>query len=156
MSGAVGTHVDGAGERRNSREVVLLFCVLTLLVLFSFTAFISRMYHKKIHVLADEWFAAGEERFQAGDANGALTDYQNALVYSPNNTKFQFHLAAALAAGSHYDQARPYLLALLSESPGSVRNAGSARPGQHNDDVYIGLLGKSADELEELRAEEVL
>ena len=33
---------------------------------------------------------------------------------------------------------------------------GPARPGQHNDDVYIGLLGKTAEELEELRAEEVL
>jgi tetratricopeptide (TPR) repeat protein len=134
MSGEVQTPVDGAGPRRNSREVVLLLCVLTLLVLFSFTAFISRMYHKKVHVLADEWFAAGEERFQAGDADGALTDYQNALVYSPNNTKFQFHLAAALAAGRHYDQARPYLLALLSESPGSGEvNLQLARiAAQHN------------------------
>jgi formyl-CoA transferase len=50
----------------------------------------------------------------------------------------------------------PGITPQLSESPGSVRNAGSARPGQHNDDVYIGLLGKSVDELEELRAEEVL
>jgi hypothetical protein len=37
-----------------------------------------------------------------------------------------------------------------------VRNAGPARPGQHNDDVYVGLLGKTAGELEELSAEEVL
>jgi len=49
----------------------------------------------------------------------------------------------------------PGITPLLSESPGSVRNAGSARPGQHNDDVYIGLLGKSVDELEKLRAEDV-
>jgi tetratricopeptide (TPR) repeat protein len=119
MSGAVQTPAGEPDPRRNSREVVLLLCVLTLLLLFSFTAFISRMYHKKIHVLADDWFAAGEERFQAGDPNSALTDYQNALVYSPNNTKFQFHLAVALAAARHSDQARPYLLALLSESPGS-------------------------------------
>ena len=56
---------------------------------------------------------------QAGDTALALTDYRNALVYSPNNTKFQFHLAEALAAAGKYDQARPYLLALLSESPGS-------------------------------------
>ncbi len=45
---------------------------------------------------------------------------------------------------------------MLSESPGRLRNAGPARPGQHNDDVYIGLLGKTAEELEELRAEGVL
>jgi tetratricopeptide (TPR) repeat protein len=109
----------GVGGRRNSREVILLLCVVFLLLLFLFTAFVSRMYHKKIHTLADEWFAAGEERFQAGDAGAALTDYQNAMVYSPNNTKFQFHLAEALAAAGRRDQARPYLLVLLSESPGS-------------------------------------
>src|SRR5271167_4169005 len=50
----------------------------------------------------------------------------------------------------------PGITPLLSESPGSVRNAGSARPGQHNDDVYIGLLGRTAEEVEQLRAEEVL
>jgi formyl-CoA transferase len=50
----------------------------------------------------------------------------------------------------------PGITPVLSESPGSVRNAGSARPGQHNDDVYLGLLGKSAAEIEELHAEGVL
>jgi formyl-CoA transferase len=50
----------------------------------------------------------------------------------------------------------PGITPVLSESPGSVRNAGSARPGQHNDDVYLGLLGKSAEELEQLRAEGVV
>jgi len=108
-----------SGPRRASREMILLLCVLSLLLLLSFTAFVSRMYHKKVHVLADQWFDAGERQLQAGDSAAALTDYRNALVYSPNNTKFQFHLAEALAAGGHYDQARPYLLALLSESPGS-------------------------------------
>jgi crotonobetainyl-CoA:carnitine CoA-transferase CaiB-like acyl-CoA transferase len=50
----------------------------------------------------------------------------------------------------------PGIVPVLSESPGSVRNAGPAHPGQHNDDVYKGLLGKTAGELEQLRAEEVL
>jgi hypothetical protein len=50
----------------------------------------------------------------------------------------------------------PGVVPVLSESPGRVRNAGPAQPGQHNDDIYIGLLGKTAGELEELRAEEVL
>ncbi|MCK0174743.1 CaiB/BaiF CoA-transferase family protein [Mycolicibacterium sp. F2034L] len=50
----------------------------------------------------------------------------------------------------------PGVVPVLSESPGGIRNAGSARPGQHNDEVYGELLGKSAVELEELRAEGVL
>ncbi|HEY1439712.1 MAG TPA: CoA transferase, partial [Mycobacterium sp.] len=62
----------------------------------------------------------------------------------------------------HYDERLerkvlgPGIVPALSESPGSVRNAGPAHPGQHNDDIYIGLLGKTAEELEELRSEEVL
>ncbi len=50
----------------------------------------------------------------------------------------------------------PGVIPVLSESPGSVRNAGSARPGQHNDEVYSGLLGLSADEVAALREEGVL
>ncbi|HEY0704122.1 MAG TPA: tetratricopeptide repeat protein [Candidatus Acidoferrales bacterium] len=124
----------GAVERRlNSREVVFLLCILSLIALSLFTAFVTRMYHKKVHTLADDYFSYGEERFQAGDTAAALTDYQNALVYSPNNTKFQFHLAEALAAAGRYDQARPYLLALLSEAPGSGEvNLQLARIAAHN------------------------
>jgi formyl-CoA transferase len=50
----------------------------------------------------------------------------------------------------------PGIVPQLSSTPGSVRSAGPARPGQHNDEVYIGLLGKTAAELETLRAEGVL
>ncbi|MBO0677521.1 CoA transferase [Mycolicibacterium sp. S2-37] len=50
----------------------------------------------------------------------------------------------------------PGVVPVLSESPGGIRSAGAARPGQHNEDVYVQLLGKSAAELEELRAEGVI
>lgn len=50
----------------------------------------------------------------------------------------------------------PGIVPALSESPGEIRNAGSAHPGQHNDEIYVGLLGKTAAELETLRAEGVL
>lgn len=50
----------------------------------------------------------------------------------------------------------PGIVPVLSESPGSIRNAGSAQPGQHNDEVYSGLLGLSADEVAELREVGVL
>ena len=62
----------------------------------------------------------------------------------------------------HYDERiqrsvlGPGIMPVFSESPGSIRNAGPARPGQHNDEVYRGLLGKSAVQLESLRAEGVL
>lgn len=120
MASAAHNSVDNTVEPRMiSREAVLLLCVLSLLLLFSFTAFVSRAYHKKIHVLADDWFASGEQSYRAGDFPAAMTDYQNSLVYAPNNSKFQFHLAQTFAAAGYSDRARPYLLALLSESPGS-------------------------------------
>ncbi len=50
----------------------------------------------------------------------------------------------------------PGVVPVLSESPGTIRNAGSARPGQHNHEVYRVLLGKSAAEIEELEERGVL
>lgn len=50
----------------------------------------------------------------------------------------------------------PGVVPVLSESPGGVRNAGPAYPGQHNDDVYGGLLGMSVHDIERLRTEGVL
>ena len=50
----------------------------------------------------------------------------------------------------------PGVIPVLSESPGTIRNAGSARPGQHNDEVYSGLLGLSDQELETLREQGVV
>jgi len=37
-----------------------------------------------------------------------------------------------------------------------VRSAGPARPGQHNDEIYRGLLGRTDAELQQLQAEGVI
>jgi formyl-CoA transferase len=50
----------------------------------------------------------------------------------------------------------PGVVPQLSATPGGVRNAGPARPGQHNREVYIGLLGKTAEDLTALENEGVL
>ncbi|MFY9751063.1 MAG: tetratricopeptide repeat protein [Candidatus Acidiferrales bacterium] len=103
------------------REAVLLGCLVLLVLFFGVTATVSRLYHKKIHTLADQWYAQGEQNFQAGNVQLALADYRNALAFSPANRIFQFHLAQALAVagGGRDEEARNYLLTLLSESPGS-------------------------------------
>jgi tetratricopeptide (TPR) repeat protein len=102
-----------------SREAVLVICLLLLLVLFSITAVVTRLYHHKIQSLADQWFGAGEANYQSHNMTAALVDYRNALVYSPNSLLYQFHLARALVAGGRGDEARSYLINLLAESPGS-------------------------------------
>ena len=50
----------------------------------------------------------------------------------------------------------PGVVPVLSESPGTIRSAGPARPGQHNDEVYSGLLGRTGEEIVELCSEGVL
>jgi tetratricopeptide (TPR) repeat protein len=123
----------GVRSRRiYSRESILIVCVLLLVLMSGVTAFITRQYHKKIHGLADQWFAQGDASFQAQHYSDAVSDFRNALVYSPNNSDFQFHLAQALASAGEGDQARSYLLNLLSESPGSGQiNLALARIAAH-------------------------
>jgi tetratricopeptide (TPR) repeat protein len=119
MASSTDTTPSAGIPKKYSREIVLLTTLVLLLISVIFTAFASRMYHKKYHVLGDEWFARGEQDFHSGNATSALSDYRNALLYSPGNTNFQFHLAKALAATGRNDEARAYLVALLSDSPGS-------------------------------------
>jgi tetratricopeptide (TPR) repeat protein len=113
-------HISASRSPRvYSREIVFLTTILLLVLMILVTAFLARMYHKKYHVLGDEWFAIGNASFRSGDAAAALGDYRNALLYNPGNPAFQFHLAQALAGTGRDDEARAYLTSLLSESPGS-------------------------------------
>lgn len=50
----------------------------------------------------------------------------------------------------------PGVIPVLSDTPGTIRCSGSAVPGQHNDEVYRGLLGRSAEDIDQLRDEGVL
>jgi tetratricopeptide (TPR) repeat protein len=133
MSAKNPSTVSAESPRVLSRELVLILCVLALVLLLALTALLSRLYHKKIHTLADTMFAQGEADEQAGRVNAALADYRNALAYNPANPIFQFHLAAALAAAGRGEEARSYLVNLLSESPGSGEvNLELARIAAHN------------------------
>ncbi len=72
----------------------------------------------------------------------------------------QFRARGMLVEHVHEGIGRPVLgpgvVPVLSESPGGVRSSGPARPGQHNDDIYRGLLGLSSDEMSELAERGVL
>jgi formyl-CoA transferase len=50
----------------------------------------------------------------------------------------------------------PGVVPVLSDTPGTIRNAGPARPGQHNDEVYRGLLGRTEEEIASLTQEGVI
>ncbi|MGV0837200.1 CaiB/BaiF CoA transferase family protein [Mycolicibacterium thermoresistibile] len=88
------------------------------------------------------------------------------VIAGPINTVAEVvddpQLRARGMIAEHFDERieRPVLgpgvVPVLSESPGTIRNAGPARPGQHNDEVYTGLLGRSAAELQQLRTQGVI
>jgi crotonobetainyl-CoA:carnitine CoA-transferase CaiB-like acyl-CoA transferase len=91
---------------------------------------------------------------------------QAGVISGPINTVAEVvqdpQLQARGMIADHFDERigrtvkGPGVVPVLSESPGTIRNAGSARPGQHNDEVYSDLLGRSAQDLETLRTEGVL
>ena len=62
----------------------------------------------------------------------------------------------------HYDEGAarnvlgPGVVPVLTATPGGVRSAGPARPGQHNDEIYGELLGLSSNEITELTSRGVL
>ncbi|MGB8501095.1 CaiB/BaiF CoA transferase family protein [Mycobacterium sp.] len=101
---------------------------------------------------------------EPGEIVATLSDA--GVISGPINTVAEVvedpQLRARGMIAEHYDERvdRPVLgpgvVPVLSGTPGTIRSAGPARPGQHNDDVYIGLLGKTVDELETLRAEGVI
>lgn len=88
------------------------------------------------------------------------------VIAGPINTVAEVvddpQLRARGMIAEHYDERiqRPVLgpgvVPLLSESPGTIRHAGPARPGQHNDEIYTGLLGRSVEELQQLGAQGVV
>ncbi|WP_408642267.1 CaiB/BaiF CoA transferase family protein [Speluncibacter jeojiensis] len=82
------------------------------------------------------------------------------VVAGPVNTVAEVmddpQLRARNMVVDHYDErigeavAGPGVVPVLSDTPGSVRRAGSARPGADNDAVYTELLGLSAPQLRDL------
>lgn len=101
----------------HARETVLSLTAAIVIVLFFLTGFITRDYHQKLAALGEQWFEAGEQQLQSGNAAAALADFRTALVYRPDDAQIQFRLALALAAGDRDSEARAYLLGLLARSP---------------------------------------
>ncbi|MFI1461512.1 CaiB/BaiF CoA transferase family protein [Nocardia carnea] len=98
----------------------------------------------------------------------AIIDLLNeaGVISGPINTVAEVvtdpQLNARGMIADHYDERiqrnikGPGVIPVLSDTPGTIRNAGSAQPGQHNDDVYAGLLGKSTNDLETLRTQGII
>ncbi|WP_328392095.1 CaiB/BaiF CoA transferase family protein [Nocardia sp. NBC_00416] len=107
-----------------------------------------------------EWAAARQPAEIIATLNEA------GVISGPINTVAEVvtdpQLNARGMIADHYDERiqrnvkGPGVIPVLSVTPGTIRNAGSARPGQHNDEVYSGLLGKTEAELEALRSRGII
>jgi formyl-CoA transferase len=112
----------------------------------------------------DKIIAAWAAERQPADIISTLSEA--GVISGPINTVAEVvtdpQLVARGMIADHWDERigrnvkGPGVVPVLSETPGTIRSAGSVEPGQHNDEVYGELLGRSADELETLRKEGVL
>jgi formyl-CoA transferase len=112
----------------------------------------------------DEIVAAWAGGYTAADLTKLLDDA--GVVVGPVNTVAdvvadpQFRARDMIV--EHHDERvagpvlGPGVVPVLSGTPGAVRWAGPPRPGTHNDDVYGGLLGLSAERRAELTREGVI
>ncbi|HEU4363149.1 MAG TPA: CoA transferase [Mycobacterium sp.] len=114
----------------------------------------------ELDAIVSAWAAQRQpgEIIETLSAAGVITGPINTVAEVVNDPQLR---ARGMLAG-HWDERveksilGPGIVPVLSESPGAVRTAGPAAPGRHNDEIYTGLLGKTAGELQELRAEGVL
>lgn len=88
-----------------------------LAALFVVTGICSRSFHQKEAAIAKNWFTKGNAALAAGKSREARDDFRNALIFEPQNPDYQLHLAEALAAYGQPEQARTYLVNLLSQNP---------------------------------------
>ena len=110
-------------------------------------------------VIAD-WAAARqpEDIIDVLSAAGVIAGPINTVAEVVRDPQF---LARGMLV-EHFDEGAgrnvlgPGVVPVLSDTPGGVRSAGPARPGQHNDEVYGELLGLSPAELSALAQEGVL
>ncbi len=114
----------------------------------------------ELDAIIGDWAATREPRdiIDTLSAAGVIAGPINTVaevVHDP-----QFRARGMLV--EHYDERvgrnilGPGVVPVLSESPGGVRSAGPARPGQHNTDIYGQLLGMPTEELAALTEQGVL
>src|SRR5690349_12206612 len=112
----------------------------------------------------DKIIGAWAAERQPADIIATLSDA--GVISGPINTVAEVvndpQLQARGMIANHFDDRvdrtvlGPGVVPVLSESPGTIRYAGPARPGQHNDEVYRGLLGKTDAEMDALQSEGVI
>jgi formyl-CoA transferase len=114
----------------------------------------------EIDKIIGDWAAAREPDDIIGTLSAA------GVISGPINTVAEVvtdpQLVSRGMIADHWDERigrnvkGPGVVPVLSESPGTIRSAGSSRPGQHNTEIYAGLLGLAGEEIADLETQGVL
>jgi formyl-CoA transferase len=114
----------------------------------------------EIDKIIGDWAAAREPT----DIISTLSDA--GVISGPINTVAEVvtdpQLVSRGMIADHWDERigrnvkGPGVVPVLSESPGTIRSAGSSRPGQHNTEIYADLLGLPGEEIADLESKGVL
>ncbi len=120
----------------------------------------ARLAHRAaVDALVGEWIGAHD----AADALARLeaAEVPSLLVMSVRDLFEDPHVHARddivrVAAGALGALAMPGIVPKLTATPGAVRHAGPATPGEHNEEIYGGRLGLTTAALSDLRARGVI
>jgi tetratricopeptide (TPR) repeat protein len=98
----------------------LVFLALTsiTLLLYAVTLFLFRSFESHRADLAVYWSDRGQDEMSHGHADQAATSLRNALMYDPDDRRYEMLLAEALAESGKTDQAMNYFLNLWDTQPG--------------------------------------
>ena len=110
--------------------------VIFLLVGFSITRISVASFKAKQGSIAKEWQNRGSYDLHNGQADAAVEDFENALVYDRENASYRLELAIALVQADRYSEAQSHLRSLWEERPGdSTVNLQLARLAIHRGDL---------------------
>ncbi|MGE5245352.1 MAG: tetratricopeptide repeat protein [Betaproteobacteria bacterium] len=101
------------------RGGVLAVLLVALVPAFAFTSLVTRLYHQRERVLAEDWLRRGEAALGSGRPDEAVDDLRTALVFSHEAPSFRLRLVDALVQANHPVEAHAQLTTLLDQQPGS-------------------------------------
>ena len=116
-------------------RVRLAVVIAGIVPAFALTALVVGRYKDQRTALAREWSDLGERDMPASP-KAAVSDFETALAYGPDDPSDRLRLAEALIASGEPAEARAHLLTLWAEEPGDGRlNLDLARLAAASDDV---------------------
>lgn len=124
-----------ASAVRRWQTAIVLFVALAIAG-FSFTRLAVNNLEAKKAELGATWFERGTAALQRGASAEAVDDFENALVYGPDNEQYRLRLVEALLVSGRTDEAQDRLVTMFERRPGDANvNLQMARTYARQEDV---------------------